>query len=65
MQSRVTRPITVATAIEVSAIAILFAIGGWWIGWVGVTAAFVSYVGGRALSTTYQASHVRRVLPAP
>ena len=63
MQSRVTRPITVATAIEVSTIAILFTVGGWWMGWVGVTAAFVSYAGGRALSTAYLASHVRRVLP--
>ncbi len=64
MQSRVTRPITVATMIEVSAIAILFTVGGWWIGWVGVTAAFVSYVGGRALSTAYLMPHVRKVLPA-
>ena len=64
MQSRVTRPITVATAIEVSAIAILFTVGGWWIGWVGVTAAFVSYVGGRVLSTAYLTSQVRRVLPS-
>ncbi|MBT8479196.1 MAG: hypothetical protein KJO06_09770, partial [Gemmatimonadetes bacterium] len=64
MQSRVTRPITVATMIEVGAIATLFIAGGWWLGWVGVTAAFVSYVGGRALSTAYLVPHVRRVLPA-
>lgn len=64
MQSRVTRPITVATLIEVTTIAVLFAAGGWWIGWVGVTAAFVSYVGGRALSTAYLMPHVRRVLPS-
>jgi hypothetical protein len=64
MQSRVTRPITVATALEVSAIAILFSVGGWWIGLVGVTAAFVSYVGGRALSTAYLYFQVRKVLPA-
>ncbi len=64
MQSRVTRPITVATMIEVTTIAVLFAVGGWWIGWVGVTAAFVSYVGGRALSTAYLMPHVRRVLPS-
>jgi len=64
MQARVTRPITVATGIEVSAIAILFAVGGWWIGLVGVTAAFASYVGGRILSTAFLASRVRRVLPA-
>jgi O-antigen/teichoic acid export membrane protein len=62
MQSRITRPITVATAIEVSAIAALFAIGGWWIGLAGVTAAFLSYVGGRLLSTAYLLARVRRAL---
>jgi Na+-driven multidrug efflux pump len=62
MQARVTRPITVATVIEIIGIAILFAIGGWGIGLVGVTAAFLSYVGGRTLSTAYLASRVRRLL---
>jgi len=62
MQSRVTHPITVATALEVAGIAVLFASGGWWIGLVGVTAAFISYVGGRVLSTTYLGWHARRVL---
>lgn len=62
MQARWTRPITVATALEVSGIAILFVIGGWQIGLVGVTAAMVSYVGGRALSTAYLATRVRRLL---
>jgi len=64
MQARWTHPITVATMIEVSGIAILFVIGGWRIGLVGVTAAFLSYVGGRALSTAYLVSRVRKVLPA-
>ena len=63
MQARVTRPITVATGLEVGGIAILFAAAGWWIGLVGVTAAFTSYVGGRILSTAYLASRVRKVLP--
>ena len=62
MQARVTRPITVATMIEVTGIAILFAVGGWKIGLVGVTAAFLSYVGGRAASTLYLTSRVRSVL---
>jgi hypothetical protein len=62
MQSRVTRPITVATAIEVSGIATFFAIGGWWVGLAGVTAAFLSYVGGRGLSTAYLFTRVRRAL---
>jgi len=64
MQARVTRPITVATVIEIIGIAILFAIGGWGVGLVGVTAAFLSYVGGRTLSTAYLASRVRRLLRA-
>lgn len=60
MQARRTRPITVATAIEVVGIAIAFAIAGWWIGLVGATAAFLSYVVGRAASTLYLAPRVRR-----
>jgi Na+-driven multidrug efflux pump len=62
MQARRTRPITVATAIEVVGIAAVFIVGGWMIGMVGATAAFLSYVCGRALSTTYLAVRVRRVL---
>ncbi len=62
MQARWTRPITVATTIEVCAIAILFVVGGWWIGMVGVTAAMASYVGGRTLSTAYLSTRVRRSL---
>ena len=44
MGSRWTKPITTATVIEVSVIAVAFAVGGWWIGMVGATAAFLSYV---------------------
>ena len=47
--------------IEVSTIAILFAVAGWKFGLVGVTAAFLSYVGGRAASTLYLTSRVRSV----
>jgi len=64
MQARVTRPITSATVIEIIGIAILFAIGGWGVGLVGVTAAFVSYVGGRTMSTAYLVSRVRLLLRA-
>jgi len=62
MQARRTHPITVATALEVVGIALVFTLGGWTLGMVGVTAAFLSYVCGRVLSTAYLASRVRRVL---
>jgi Na+-driven multidrug efflux pump len=65
MQARFTRPITVATMIEVTGIAILFAVGGWGIGLVGATAAFLSYLGGRAASTLYLVPRVRNVLRRP
>jgi hypothetical protein len=44
---RRTRPITVATSIEVAGIALCFAILGWGFGVVGATAAFVAFVVGR------------------
>jgi hypothetical protein len=47
--------------IEVTGIAVLFAVGGWEIGLVGVTAAFLSYVGGRAASTLFLIFRVRSV----
>ncbi|MDT8435667.1 MAG: hypothetical protein RRA92_02820 [Gemmatimonadota bacterium] len=55
-----TRPITVATAIEVAAIAGLFATGGWALGLVGVNAAVLAMVGGRAASTGWLAPTLRR-----
>jgi hypothetical protein len=53
MTGRLTRPITTATALEVGAIAALFALFGWGIGLVGATAAFVAFLGGRTLSNLY------------
>ena len=64
IQVRRTRPITVATAIEVAGIAGVFAAAAWGAGMVGATAAFLSYVVGRTLSTAYLATRVRRVLRA-
>jgi hypothetical protein len=55
IQDRRTRPITVATAIEVAAIALLFIAGAWGLGLVGVTAAFAAFVGGRIASNLYLA----------
>lgn len=62
MQGRRTRPITVATAIEVLVIALLFVLGGWVVGLVGVTAAFLAFLGGRIGSTGYLAVRSRSVL---
>lgn len=47
VQGRRTRPITVATVIEVTSIALLFPVFGWGIGLVGVTAAVMAFVIGR------------------
>jgi hypothetical protein len=62
MQGRRTKPITVATAIEVGGIALLFMIGSWGLGLVGVTAAFAAFVGGRLASNLYLAPASVRVL---
>jgi len=55
MQGRRTKPITVATAIEVAGIALLFMIGSWGFGLIGVTSAFAAFVGGRLASNLYLA----------
>lgn len=62
MKARRTHPITVATAVEVAVIAVAFVIGGWGFGWIGVTAAFASFVAGRIASTGYLLWPVRRSL---
>ena len=62
VQSRTTRPITVATAVEVATIALLFVLGGWLVGMVGVTAAFLAFLGGRTGANLYLVAKVRRAL---
>lgn len=62
MGDRRTRPITVATAIEVGTIAILFVLGGWVAGLVGATAAFLAFLGGRIASTAYLVPSSARAL---
>jgi O-antigen/teichoic acid export membrane protein len=64
VQSRTTRQITVATALEVATIAVLFIFFGWHLGLVGVTAASVALVGGRSVAALYLWGRVRRVLAA-
>lgn len=55
IQARKTHPITVATSIEVTTIAILFVALGWGLDLVGVTAAFLAFLGGRSASVLYLA----------
>jgi len=50
---RRTRPITLATAIEVGGIAVLFPFFGWKLGMVGVTAAAVAIVLGRVAANSF------------
>ncbi|TFG64333.1 MAG: hypothetical protein E4H28_05315 [Gemmatimonadales bacterium] len=62
MQARRTRPITIATALEVVMIALTFVIGGWGYGLVGITAAFAAFVVGRLVSTGYLLAAGRKAL---
>jgi progressive ankylosis protein len=62
VKGRKTRPISVATAIEVATIAVLFAALGWIVGLVGVTAAMIALVGGRIVGNAYLLPILRRVL---
>ena len=53
VQGRRTRPITMATVIEVVTIAALFPLFGWGMGMVGVTAAVIAFVVGRVGGVTF------------
>lgn len=53
VRARRTRPITVASAVEVSGIAILFPLLAGGLGWMGVTAAMGAFVGGRGLGVLF------------
>jgi hypothetical protein len=53
IQARTTHPITIATTIEVACIAVLFVALGWGLDLVGVTAAFLAFLGGRSASVLY------------
>ena len=55
VQARRTRPITVATALEVGSIALLFPLFGWGLGWMGATSAMVALAGGRIVGVTFLA----------
>ncbi len=62
VQGRRTRPITVATVIEVATIAALFPIFGWGVGMVGVTAAAIAFLAGRTGGVLFLLGRVRRTL---
>jgi len=62
VQGRRTKPITMATALEVTGIAVVFATVGWGLDVVGVTAAILAFVGGRLAANLYLKSHVRGVV---
>jgi progressive ankylosis protein len=53
VQARRTRPITVATGLEVFTIALLFPLFAWGMGWMGVTSAMVALICGRILGVTF------------
>lgn len=59
VKARRTRPITMATAIEVTIIAVLFPALGWGLGWMGVTAAITSLMVARVFGVTFLAWAVR------
>jgi progressive ankylosis protein len=65
VQGRHTRPITVASAIEVVAIATLFIVFGWGAGMTGVNAAVLALMGGRAAGNVFLIWPVRTVLRRP
>lgn len=62
VQGRRTRPITMATTIEVVLIAAVFTALGWWVELVGVTAAVLAFVVGRVGGVGYLLGSVRRTL---
>jgi len=62
MQARRTKPITLATTMEVGVIAGTFMIGGWGLGLVGITAAFAAFLTGRLVSTGYLLVAARKAL---
>ncbi len=60
---RRTKPITGATSLEVAGIAVIFAVVGWGLDLVGITAAVLAFLGGRMLSILYLHHASRGVSP--
>jgi len=62
VQARRTRPITVATLLEVVTLALLFPFLGWGWGWMGVTAAMAALACGRTVEVLFLAWERRATL---
>jgi hypothetical protein len=66
VEGRRTQHITMASAVEVGTVAVLFVVLGWGLDLVGATAAFASFLGGRIASNGYLLRRCRAVLtPGP
>jgi len=64
--ARTTRPITIATALELTGMALLFPLLGWKLGAVGVTAAAVSIMIGRIAANSFLIAPCRNAMrPSP
>ena len=59
IRNRTTGPIIVATAAEIGAVAAVFMLVGWGLGWVGATAAFTGFLVGRLTANLYLTPRVR------
>ena len=59
IRNRTTGPIIVATGAEISAVAAVFVLVGWGLGWVGATAAFTGFLFGRLTANLYMIPKVR------
>jgi hypothetical protein len=60
--ARTTRPITIATALEVAGIGLIFPLLGWRFGVVGVTAAAISILLGRIAANSFLIAPCRRAI---
>lgn len=69
VKGRRTKTITMATAMEVGAVAVVFPVMAWGVGVVGATAAFTAFLVGRAASSFYllpkSASFMRSITTSP
>ncbi len=62
VEGRQTKYITVASALEVASVAVVFVVLGWRLDFVGVTAAFAAFLAGRLVSNMYLLAPCRALL---
>jgi progressive ankylosis protein len=65
VQDRRTRPITVATGLELAFVALVFVTLGWWFELVGVVAASIAFTAGRLVGVGYLIPTMVRSLRSP